>query len=157
MESLPDNFKNYNRDFIESEMRRLEPKHLETFTKSIFINSGNVLFKHVDEITEKKFKKGLKFASVGRHYILYYNDKDKTLNVFYRSLTDNPENIVVIVNDNKIVRLNVSPGHWYMNRLGIFDEINYVRIDDSKKTLYEKHFDNEFREIFKKESYITLT
>ena len=157
VESLPDNFKNYNRDFIESEMRLIDPKHLETFTKSIFINSGNVLFKHVDEITEQKFKKGPKFVSIGRHYTLYYNDKNKTLNVFYRSLTDNPENIVVIVNDNKIVRLNVSPGHWYMNRLGIFDEINYVRIDDSKKTLLEKHFDNEFREIFKKESYITLT
>ena len=157
VESLPDNFKNYNRDIIESEMRRIEPKHLETFTKSIFINSGNVLFKHVDEITEQKFKKGPKFVSIGRHYTLYYNGEDKTLNVLYRSLTDNPENIVVIVNDNKIVRLNVSPGHWYMNRLGIFDEINYVRIDDSKKTLLEKHFDNEFREIFKKESYITLT
>jgi hypothetical protein len=157
VESLPDNFKNYNRDFIESEMRIIDPKHLETFTKSIFINSGNVLFKHVDEITEQKFKKGPKFVSIGRHYTLYYNDEDKTLNVFYRSLTDKPENIVVIVNDNKIVRLNVSPGHWYMNRLGIFDEINYVRIDDSKKTLLEKHFDNEFREIFKKESYITLT
>ena len=157
VESLPDNFKNYNRDIIESEMRRIEPKHLETFTKSIFINSGNVLFKHVDEITEQKFKKGPKFVSIGRHYTLYYNGEDKTLNVLYRSLTDNPENIVVIVNDNKIVRLNVSPGHWYMNRLGIFDEINYVRIDDSKKTLLEKHFDNEFREILKKESYITLT
>jgi len=157
VESLPDSFKNYNRDFIESEMRLIDPKHLETFTKSIFINSGNVLFKHVDEITEQKFKKGPKFVSIGRHYTLYYNDEDKTLNVFYRSLTDKPENIVVIVNDNKIVRLNVSPGYWYMNRLGIFDEINYVRIDDSKKTLLEKHFDNEFREIFKKESYITLT
>jgi len=157
VESLPDNFKNYNRDFIESEMRRIEPKHLETFTKNLFINSGNVLFKHVDEITEKKFKKGLKFANVGRHYSLYYNDKDKTLNVFYRSLTDNPENIVVIINDNKIVRLNVSPRHWYINRLGIFDEINYVRIDDSKKTLLEKHFDNEFREIFKTKSFITFS
>ena len=153
VESLPDSFKNYNRDFIESEMRRIQPKHLEAFTKSIFINSGNVLFKHLDE---QKFKKGPKFVSKGGHYCLYYNDKNKTLNVFYRSLTDKPENIVVIVNDNKIVRLNVSPRNWYINRLGIFDEINYVRIDDSKKTLYEKHFDNEFREIFKKESYITF-
>ena len=156
VESLPDNFKNYNRDIIESEMRRIHPKHLETFTKSLFINSGNVLFKHLDDITEQKFKKGPKFVSIGGHYCLYYNNINKTLNVFYRSLTDNPESIVVIVNDNKIVRLNVSPRNWYINRLGIFDEINYVRIDDSKKTLYEKHFDNEFREVFKKESYITL-
>jgi hypothetical protein len=157
VKSLPDNFKNYNRDFIESEMRRIEPKHLETFTKSLFINSGNVLFKHVNELTEQKFKKGPKFVSIGRHYNLFYNDGDKTLNVLYRSLTDNPENIVVIVNDKKIVRLNVTPKHWYINPLGIFDEINYVRIDNSKKTLFEKHFDDEFREIFKKKSYITFS
>jgi hypothetical protein len=157
VESLPDNFKNYNRDFIESEMRRIEPKHLETFTKSLFVNSGNVLFKHDNQLTEQKFKKGPKFAIIGRHYNLFYNDINKTLNVFYRSFTDNPENIVVIVNDNKIVRLNVSPRHWYINRLGIFDEINYVRIDDSKKTLLEKHFDNEFREIFKTKSFITFS
>ena len=157
VESLPDNFKNYNKNFIESEMRRIEPKHLETFTKSLFVNSGNVLFKHDNELTAQKFKKGPKFAIIGRHYNLFYNDNDKTLNVFYRSLTDNPENIVVIVNDDKIVRLNVSPRHWYINRLGIFDEINYVRIDDSKKTLFEKHFYTEFREIFKKKSYITFS
>jgi hypothetical protein len=157
VESLPDNFKNYNKDFIESEMRRIEPKHLETFTKSLFVNSGNVLFKHDNELTAQKFKKGPKFVSIGRHYNLFYNDRDKTLNVLYRSLTDNPENIVVIVNDNKIVRLNVSPRHWYINQLGIFDEIDYVRIDNSKKTLFEKHFDNEFREIFKRKSFITFS
>jgi hypothetical protein len=157
VESLPDNFKNYNRDFIESEMRRIEPKHLETFTKSLFVNSGNVLFKHDNELTEQKFKKGPKFAIIGRHYNLFYNDRNKTLNVFYRSFTDNPENIVVIVNDDRIVRLNVSPRHWYINRLGIFDEINYVRIDNSKKTLFEKHFDDEFREIFKRKSFITFS
>jgi hypothetical protein len=157
VESLPDNFKNYNKDFIESEMRRIEPKHLERFTKSLFVNSGNVLFKHDNELTEQKFKKGPKFAIIGRHYNLFYNDTNKTLNVFYRSFTDNPENIVVIVNDDKIVRLNVSPRHWHINQLGIFDEINYVRIDDSKKTLLEKHFDTEFREIFKTKSFITFS
>jgi hypothetical protein len=157
VKSLPDSFKNYNKDFMESEMRRIEPKHLETYTKNLFINSGNVLFKHDNELTKQKFKKGPKFVSMGRHYNLYYNDNDKTLNVLYRSLTDNPENIVVIVNDDKIVRLDVTPRHWYIRPLGIFDEINYVRIDNSKKTLFEKHFDNEFREIFKEKSYITFS
>jgi hypothetical protein len=157
VKSLPENFKNYDRDFMENEMRRIEPKHLETFTKSLFINSGNVLFKHDNELTEVKFKKGPKFVSMGRHYNLYYNDNDKTLNVLYRSLTDERENIVVIVNDNKIVRLDVTPRHWYIKRLGIFDEINYVRIDNSKKTLFEKHFNDEFREIFKEKSYITFS
>jgi hypothetical protein len=53
--------------------------------------------------------------------------------------------------------LNVSPRNWYIKPLGIFDEINYVRIDDSKKTLFEKQFDDEFREIFKNKSYITFS
>jgi hypothetical protein len=39
--------------------------------------------------------------------------------------------------------------------LGVFDEINHVRIDNSEKVIYEKTFDTEFREIFKIESYIT--
>jgi len=155
VETLPDNFKNYNRDFIESEMRIIKPKHLETFTKSLFINSGNVLFKHDNELTEQKFKKGPKFVIVGRHYTLYYNSENKTLNIFYRSLSDEVENIVVIVNYDTIVRLTINPRNWHIQRLGIFDDINYVRVDDSKKTLYEIHFDNKLRETFKNNSYIT--
>ena len=155
VETLPDNFKNYNRDFIENEMISIKPKHLETFTKSLFINSGNVLFKHDNELTEQKFKKGPKFVIVGRHYTLYYNSENKTLNIFYRSLSDEVENIVVIVNDDTIVRLTTNPRHWHIKRLGIFDEINYVRVDDSKNTLYEIHFDNKLRETFKNNSYIT--
>jgi hypothetical protein len=155
VKSLPDNFKNYDKDLIESEIKKIEPKHLETFTKNLFINAGNVLFKHENELTEQKFNKGPKFYTVGVHYTLYYNSQNKTLNIFYRSSSKELENIVVIVNDDKIVRLSVKPGHWYIKRLGIFDEINYVRIDNSKNTLYEINFDNEFREIFKNKSYIT--
>jgi hypothetical protein len=38
--------------------------------------------------------------------------------------------------------------------LGIFDDINHVRIDNSKKVIYEKTFDDKFREVFKIKSYI---
>ena len=59
-------------------------------------------------------------------------------------------------NDNQIVRLNVSTGHWYMNRLGIFDEINHVRIDNSERVIYEKTFDLENKEIMRDNTYIIL-
>jgi len=157
VEFLPDNFKNYNKDFIEGEMKKIEPKHLETFTKNLFINSRNVLFLDSDKLTEKKFKKGPKFLNVGRNYNLFYNENDDKLYVFYNSLIDDFEKIVVIVNDNKIVRLDVEPRCWYIKELGMFSEIDYVRIDNTKKTLIEKNFDDEFREIFKKNSYITFT
>jgi hypothetical protein len=38
--------------------------------------------------------------------------------------------------------------------LGVFDEINHVRVDNSQKVIYDKTFDNEFREVFKNKSYI---
>ena len=45
---------------------------------------------------------------------------------------------------------------WYTKRLGIFDEINYVRIDNSERVIYEKTFDSENREIMKENAYIIL-
>ena len=41
--SLPDKFKNYNREFIDDTMRKSEPTQLEFLTKYLFINSGNAL------------------------------------------------------------------------------------------------------------------
>jgi len=38
--------------------------------------------------------------------------------------------------------------------LGIFNEINHVRVDNSQKVIFEKSFDNKFREVFKIKSYI---
>ena len=151
--SLPEHFKNYNKDFIENEMRLIEPKQLEFFTKNLFINNGKVLFKN--EPTEDKFKRGQVFYNRNLHYTLYYNPIDLTLNIFYNSINDNGENIVVIVNKEKVINISVKPKHWHIRTLGIFDNINHVRIDNSEKVIYEKTFDNDFREIFKIKSYIT--
>ena len=59
--SLPDKFKNYDRDYIESEMRKIEPTHLEFLTKKLFIDSGNVLFKNDNDLSNQRFNKGPKF------------------------------------------------------------------------------------------------
>jgi hypothetical protein len=150
--SLPEHFKNYNRDFIENEMKVLEPKQLEFFTKNLFINNGKVLFQN--EPTEDKFKRGGAFYNRNLHYTLYYNPIDLTLNIFYNSINDNEENIVVIVNKEKIINISVKPKHWHIRTLGVFDDINHIRIDNSQKVIYEKTFDDKFREVFKIKSYI---
>jgi hypothetical protein len=77
-----------------------------------------------------------------------------TLNIFYNSINDDGENIVVIVNKEKVINISVKPKHWHIMTLGIFDDINHVRIDNSKKVIYEKTFDDKFREVFKIKSYI---
>jgi hypothetical protein len=150
--SLPEHFKSYNKDFIEREMKLIEPKQLEYFTKNLFINSGKVLFKN--EPTDDKFKRGSTVFHRNLHFTLYYNASDRTLNIFYNSVINSSEEIVVIVNKTTMVNIQTKPYHWHTRSLGIFDEINHVRVDNSQKVIYDKTFDNEFREIFKIKSYI---
>jgi hypothetical protein len=151
--SLPEHFKNYNKDFIEKEMKIIEPKQLEFFTKNILMNSGKVLFKN--EPTDDRFKRGGTVFHRNLHFTLYYNPSDRTLNIFYNSVIDSSEEIVVIVNKTTMVNIRTKPYHWHIRPLGIFDEINHVRVDNSQKVIYDKTFDSEFREIFKIKSYIT--
>lgn len=152
--SLPDKFKNYDKDFIESEMKNITPTHLEYLTKKLFINSGKPLFKN--EPTSDKFKKNTINEHRGLHYTLYYNPEDRTLNIFYNSINlKKIEEITIIVNKEKIYRFITKPGFWSIKEIGVFDEITHVRVDNNKKVIYELTFDDEFREIFKNKSYIT--
>jgi hypothetical protein len=151
--SLPEKFKNFDRDFIDSEMRKLNQTYLEYLTKKIFIESGNVLFKK--EPTNEQFKRGDYFNHRNLHFTLYYNPKDKTLNIFYDAInSESSENITVIINKEKIINLNIPPKHWITRILDIFDNITDVRIDNNKKIIYEMSFDNTFREVFKNKSHI---
>ena len=148
-------FKTYNKDYIKNEMKKVEPTHLESFTKKLFIDSGNVLFKNDKDLSNQGFNKGPKFYEVGVHYTLYYNSINNTINIFYLSTKSYDENIVVIVN-NEVVRFKALPNQWHIQHLGEFDEVNYVRIDNSNKCLYEKSFDDEFKKVFANKSYITF-
>lgn len=151
--SLPDNFKNYNRDFIENEIIKMNPAALEFLTKNIFINSGNPLFKDRNELNNR-FKSGESFYSRNIHYTLHYNFDDQSLNLFYKGF-DFEEKITIIINREKVINLDVKSNHWYIKPLGVFDDINHVRIDNSAKIIFEKNFDQKEREIFKNKSFIS--
>jgi hypothetical protein len=153
VKSLPDKFKNYDRDFIDSEMRKLDQTHLEFLTKKILIESGNVLFKN--EPPKDRFIKGNINEHRGLHFTLYYNPKDGTLNIFYNALElVKSEEITVIINKEKVVKIITKSGFWTTRILDQFNEITHVRVDNNNKVIYEVSFDNEFREIFKNKSYI---
>jgi hypothetical protein len=153
VKSLPDNFKKYNRDFIENEMHSFQLLYLENFTKKLFIESGNKIF--FSELPSKDLLKiGDQLYHRNLHWTLYYNDEDKNLNIFYREIGNTPEKISIIVNRERIVNIQTSPGVWNIRSLGIFDEIHHVRVDNDKKIVYEKLFDSESREKFKMLSFI---
>jgi hypothetical protein len=153
VKTLPENFKNYNKSFIEDEIKKSEIKHLEFFSKNLFTNSGKVFFGN--EPSNERFKRGKWFYNRDLHYTFFYNPLDKTLNIFYNSQKDKIEKIFVMVNNQKTVKIEIQPNCWYIKPLGIFDEINNVRIDNSEKIIYELSFDKEFRDFFKINSYIS--
>ena len=65
------------------------------------------------------------------------------------------ENIVIIINYDKIIRFKALPNQWHIQRLGLLEDINQIRIDNSDKCLYEKSLDDEFKKVFPNKSYIT--
>jgi hypothetical protein len=151
--SLPDKFKNYDREFIENEMKVIEPKQLEVLTKKLFIDAGKVYFQK--EPTREQFKRGIQVYNRQLHYTVFYDPENKTINLFYNSIKKTTENIVVIVNKKDVFNLEVQPYHWYIRTLGIFDEITDIRIDNTEKIIYEQVFDDELREVFKIKSHIS--
>ena len=151
--SLPENFKNYNKDYISNLMSGIWPKHLETLTKNLFINSGKVLF--LNEPSHDRLKRGITLTHRNTHFTLYYNPIDKTLNIFYNSKKDVQEEIVVIINKVGIINIHPKPNHWHIRSLGPLEEINHIRIDNSSNIIYEKTLDDELKNIFKIKSYIT--
>jgi hypothetical protein len=153
VKSLPENFKNYNRSFLDTTMRVTEAKQLENLTKELFINSGKVLFKPFP--TERYFK-SKNFYSRNVHYTLFHNSQDESLNIFWKSPKESTENVVVIVNKKNVVNIEIKPLHWHIESLGKFDEIQHVRIDNSNQILYEQSFDQELRDFYKINSYIAL-
>jgi hypothetical protein len=149
---LPENFKNYNRDFIEKELKRIQPAALEFLTKGIFKNQGNVLFRDKKQLNNRFLGSNV-FYNRNLHYTLFYNEEDKSLNIFYKSFGPS-ENITILVNKERVVNLEVKENHWHIKGLGKFDEIDNVRIDNSSKILLERNFDQETREIYKNKSFI---
>jgi len=152
-ETLPDEFKNFNRKYIEDQMKRVNPTNLECVTKDLFIKSGKVLFQNIP--SDERLSKGKNFYGRNLHYTLFYNPSDLTLNIFYRSIKNSEEEVLVVINKERVIYIKVKPNHWHIRPLGIFDEITHVRIDNSDKIIYQKYFDKDFREIYKTKSYIS--
>lgn len=150
--SLPDKYKNYDREFIADEMKKLNQTYLEFLTKKLFLESGSVFFKNDKELHEGVFSRGkYKLYHRGFHYTLFYNNK--SLNLFYKNNKNEIEKITVIVNEKKLHNLQIKPDFWHIENLGDFDNIDSVRIDNQEKILYDIKFDTNFREIFKIKSY----
>ena len=154
VDKLPRLFTDYNRDEIEKRIRDFgQNVHLEYITKTEFNNHTNVLFRKESELNGF-FKKGEHFYERNLHYTLFYDKKDNKIKLFYNSQKNEEETVIVIINNSEVHTLNVKPNHWYIETLYTMDEVKTIRIDNSEKIIYEKHFDDTFKEIFKLKSHV---
>ena len=152
--SLPDGFKNYNKEYIQTQMEQIWPRYLETFTKKIFTESGKVLF--MDEPSHDKFKRGYRLPHRNLHFTLFYNPNDKTLNLYYRSLSEETiDEVLVIVNRVNVININVKPQHWHIRSLGLLEDITHIKMYNPTNMIYENHFDDATRNLYRTHSYVS--
>jgi hypothetical protein len=74
--------------------------------------------------------------------------------MFYKSPKDFEEKLTVIINNQRVINLTIQPNCWHIEKLGLFDEISHVRIDNSKTVIFEILFDDDKRNLYKNKSYI---
>jgi len=154
VDKLPDLFLNYNKENIQNEIKkqRVDKLGMEQYSKDLF-NKGNSLAVNVSSLNGR-FEMGKSFFKRKHFSTLFYDQKSESLNFFYLSKKDEETKIIVIVNSSKVFNITVKPHHWHLLPLGLMVDIDYVRIDDTVNVFYEMKFDNEFREIFKRKSYL---
>ena len=68
-------------------------------------------------------------------------------------MIEETENIMIILNDNKVYEFLSKPKNWNVLTLCKMDELKKIRVDNSKKILYQQVFTKDSREVLKKHSY----
>jgi hypothetical protein len=153
VDKLPKLLLDYNRGDIEHGMKNLQNTHLENLTRNSLINQENYCILPIEEINQYNFSRGKNFQSRNIHYTLYYDNLNKTLNLFYNSLYDDKK-ISVTINQKEVYFFEIKKGFWRKQNLGNFDRVEHVKIDNGERILYNKSFDLTFKEQFKKISFI---
>lgn len=156
VDKLPKLFKNYDRDKMREMIVDVPLIPLETFTKHIFKESGNVIFKNSTELkaTGKFFQNESPLRL--KHFTPFYDHRDNKFLLFYKNMGDKIDVLRVYVNGQKKYELSIQPGIWHINTLCKFEDLNNLLILCDNKIIYDKTFSEEQRETLKKNAYLIL-
>ena len=150
---IPPLISNYNKEKIEMRMKENgENLNLEDLTKKVLDYNTKVHYSKKSDL-QPYFKKGDNFYERGNHFTLYHSKEDDTAKFFYHSMIEETENIMIILNDNKVYEFLSKPKNWNVLTLCKMDELKKIRVDNSKKILYQQVFTKDSREVLKKHSY----
>ena len=161
IDSLPKRAFNFNRDEILKEIEESEERTTEKRTQVLYSENGNkVKFKDHDLITKNgnilriiDFHKGefeMQWA------VPYYDHKTDTIDfVVWNEASDKPCDIVVIINDNEIIKYKqLKKFEWSTRTLGNVEDIKNIKILINDKLKNSISLNNENIEMFKKTNFV---
>lgn len=154
VDKLPDFFVNYQKEKMREMMVSVPLKPLESFTKHIFSQAGKICFRNSTDL-----KKDGKFYQTEtllrkKYFTPYYDESEDYIFLFYKNVGTTENNLKIYVNANKIIHRVIHPTWWQMIPLCYGDDLTNLLIISDGKIIYDKSFNKEERELFKKNSFI---
>jgi hypothetical protein len=153
---LPELFKRYNKDEMRKMMVEIPLVPLETFTKHIFMESGNVIIKNTNDIKNN----GSFFQNESplrlKYFTPYYDHTNDTFFLFYKNMGETTNSLRIYVNDDRIYNVEVESKYWMTKNLCSSNELKSILIICDDKLIYDKKFTTEGVENLKKNAYLII-
>jgi hypothetical protein len=161
IDSLPNRAFNFNRDEILKEIEESEERTTEKRTQVLYSENGNkVKFKDHNLITKNgnilriiDFHKGefeMQWA------VPYYDHKTDSIDfVVWNEASDKPCDIVIIINDNEIIKYEqLKKFEWSTRTLGNIEDIKNIKVIINDKLKNSITLNDENIEMFKKTNFV---
>jgi hypothetical protein len=153
---LPELFKRYNKDEMRKMMVEIPLVPLETFTKHIFMESGNVIIKNTNDIKNN----GSFFQNESplrlKYFTPYYDHTNDTFFLFYKNMGETTNSLRIYVNDDRVDNELVESKYWMIKNLCGSNELKSILIICDNKLIYDKKFTTEGVENLKKNAYLII-
>jgi hypothetical protein len=156
IDKLPKLFKEYDKDKMREIMVNTPLMPLETFTKQIFKESGNVIFRNSTEL--KNTGKLIQNESPSRlkYFTPYYDHRSDRFLLFYKNMGETVDSLRVYVNGEQLLSFSVQPKYWNIRTLCRFQDLNSLLLMVGNKIIYDKTFNEEQRNTLKENAYLII-
>lgn len=154
VESLPELYKNYNRDTMEDMMINGPILPLESFTKHIFLDSGKPCFRKLSDLDGRFLKDDTSLRL--KHFVPYYDHRTDEFFLFYKNYDNTPHELRMYVNGVNTLDVFVRPKFWAVRYLSKYDDLKSLMLVLGNKIIYDKSFDKEGLQKLKENSYIIV-
>lgn len=152
VKTLPELFKNYDRQKMLQRIKKESLLPLEEFTSKIFRESGIPVLIDSKLLESKISTKN--FESQNLNWTLCYNPQNDNLGLCYVNLFGETE-IKVVVNEKKLFTLEMDPINSIYKDLANINEVDSIKIIKGETIIYQSDINLEFKSKLKLYSIVT--